>query len=409
MQDYGVSSPGERELSLLNSSAFMLLQRARNRQHRAACPLTRGHCVLGPGGGLAFRPFGGRTQIRSQRVPNYFARREQIRILLLVSMLMLVLMLMSEAAKPKNWYWLWGGQRPATTAINDSEIDTRMPTPARLDRPDDAFQSKPREIANSLAEQEIVHDQPFLAAVDSEMLASIEDNTVLSSRESDAWFGLFRVLVDTDLQTIEAAGEPVSFLQIYRQTKEYRGKLVRVNGSVRRVYRIPAVENELGISHYWQCWLRPNGADSPVVIYTLELPPGFPTGNDVREDASFTGFCYKRWAYLAGDGTRVAPLLLAKTASWTPAKAQPPVQVPAAPKLVVAVVALAALACGIAALVYASTRRAYISDQLTGIRQPTAGNWADLADAKVAPSVQDTLSRIAERPSDDTSAAPEAE
>ena len=76
-----------------------------------------------------------------KKPPNYFSRRVQIRLLVLVSLFMIVLLLMDEARKPKNYRWMFGreaGQeepvqkREATTENEnrDAEIDTALPPTA---------------------------------------------------------------------------------------------------------------------------------------------------------------------------------------------------------------------------------------------------------------------------------------
>jgi hypothetical protein len=52
------------------------------------------------------------------------------------------------------------------------------------------------------------------------------------------------------------------------------------------------------------------------VVYCLHLPEAFPTGMELVEEAEVTGFFFKRWAYLAQDTFRTAPMLLARTIRW---------------------------------------------------------------------------------------------
>jgi hypothetical protein len=99
----------------------------------------------------------------------------------------------------------------------------------------------------------------------------------------------------------------------------------------------------------------------PIVVYSLQMPAGFPSGMELDEEVSFSGFCYKRWAYPAADGTRVAPLILAKTARWNPQPAPPAAySLPAPGTVAVALVSSVLLAAGIAGLVYVSTRRSVL-------------------------------------------------
>ena len=162
--------------------------------------------------------------------------------------------------------------------------------------------------------------------LDRVFLDSIRDNTVFRGAERDAWFRMLEQLDQRDLAALrrESIGY-VGFLQLYKQPEAYRGKLVTVAGTVRMGYYREAPENLYGIPGYYVFWLRPTGAQSPIVVYCLEIPDGFPDvarlerdgqRPQLDEDVEFTGFFFKRWAYRAQDDTRLAPLILAKVPRW---------------------------------------------------------------------------------------------
>ena len=308
--------------------------------------------VFGSGGGSS-RSSGSKPK----PPPNYFSRKEQYRLLILCATLMLVLVMMNEARKPKNWKWLWAGEIPAEVA-SDEPVDTRL-EPSRPTLPDDGFTAaadrKPSERdlgnvgSNATAE--------FMPGVTAELLAPIKDNTILRAGENEAWLTMLRILNETsevELQT-RSIGE-VSFSQLFRQTDVYRGRLVTVKGTVRRLEEIQPRENEFGIRQLYRWIVEPEGgANSPIVVYSVSKPNAFPNHDDLREDATFDGICFKRWAYSAGDGTRIAPLLLAKTANWQPPPPVAPVRLPSMPVVVAILSGLALLAMAIARLVYRSS------------------------------------------------------
>lgn len=146
-------------------------------------------------------------------------------------------------------------------------------------------------------------------------LRAVRDDSPFVRAEQDAWFNLLDVLNKTDLEELKKASKgPVTFVQLYRQSDEYRGELVTLRGVVRRVYRVTAPKNEQGIQSYYQVWLTPDDNLSNVeVVYSLRLPPGFPTGEGLSEQAEVTGFHFKRWLYRAQDTLRSAPVVLAQT------------------------------------------------------------------------------------------------
>jgi hypothetical protein len=161
------------------------------------------------------------------------------------------------------------------------------------------------------------------AILDRLFLEAVVDNTVFRPGESDAWF---RLLEQADRATdyeLSAAAEPATFLQLYQQPEAYRGRPVTVRGTVRLVQHYPAPENLYGIHEYYALWLIPPGTSSPVVVYCLRLPEGFPQPHATRgarqswnEDVEVSGYFFKRWAYRAVDRTRLAPLVLAKAPRW---------------------------------------------------------------------------------------------
>jgi hypothetical protein len=87
-------------------------------------------------------------------------------------------------------------------------------------------------------------------------------------------------------------------------------------------------DNVLGVETQYLLWVQPiEGPTSPIVVYALDLPAGFPSLADpnsvggytrLREDVEITGYFFKRWAYGARDGVNTAPLVLAKTPLWFP-------------------------------------------------------------------------------------------
>ncbi len=162
--------------------------------------------------------------------------------------------------------------------------------------------------------------------LDQVFLESVRDNTVFRGAEKDAWFRMLEQLNERDLSALrrESTGY-VGFLQLYKQPDAYRGKLVTVAGTIRMGYYREAPQNLYGIPGYYVFWLKPAGGKSPIVVYCLEIPHGFPDVAKLEregerppldEQAEFTGYFFKRWAYRAQDDTRLAPLILAKVPRW---------------------------------------------------------------------------------------------
>lgn len=329
--------------------------------------------------------------------PNYFSRKEQYRLLIMCATLMLVLVMMNEARKPQNWKWMWaGGPVPE---VQNEPIDTRSEEESANKRvPVDAFKTTSLDNGTMLPNDvgEIVQDAELLPGINRPLLLPIEDNSILRVAENDAWKQIFNVLNETTQADVENAsiGE-VSFAQLFRQTDFYRGKVVEVSGTIRRAERIVPRDVENGITELFRWIVEPAGpSNAPIVVYSIEKPDEFEIGDGLREDATFHAVCFKRWAYAAGDGTRIAPLLLAKTANWKPTPPPQPVELPATPAVVITLIGLGLLAAAIAMFAYRST--VATTPELERMREPIHAPGEQLQEDEVLPAVGESLRLLAQ-------------
>jgi hypothetical protein len=154
---------------------------------------------------------------------------------------------------------------------------------------------------------------------DAADLALVRDDTVFRSADQRAWFAIWKQLQSDDATASKTRGKEVTFAQLFSQPKSFRGRLVRVAGTIRRLQEVPAPSNALGIKTYWQAWLEPAGGPaSPIVVYFLSVPPKTPSGMRVDIPAVVDGVFFKRWAYQASDAIRLAPLLMATEPRFPP-------------------------------------------------------------------------------------------
>jgi hypothetical protein len=285
---------------------------------------------------------------RGPRPRNFLSRREQWRLLFLVLMLGVVVILALEARKPEHYQWLLaldergGGSAEGGVAPDDRPIDTRVPPERESQEIPGTFLSpappKPDEATPSRR----------FPGVRPSLLRSVRDDRLLGPSEWDAWMHLFQVLEESDEAALaEASTGPVSFVQLFEQSSEYRGELVTTRGTIRRAHRTKTPRNDYGLSEYYDTWLQPaDHPTDPIVVWCLHLPEGFPTGMEVAEEVEVTGFFFKLLAYKAADGKILrAPLLLARTLHWRkpPEEAKTPPRGPWPLVLMIAGAALFAL------------------------------------------------------------------
>lgn len=150
-------------------------------------------------------------------------------------------------------------------------------------------------------------------------LATVRDDAFFREADLQAWTQTWQTLRDAGPAGVAAAGVPrVSFAELFGQPRSFRGRLVRMRGTFRRIEHLPAPAGA-GVEGYWQGWLEPDGGPaSPIVVQFLELPAGMPTGLRVHATADVVGYFFKRYAYQATDTVRVAPLVMALRPGWRP-------------------------------------------------------------------------------------------
>ena len=250
------------------------------------------------------------------RPRNYLARPEQVRLFILVMFLMGIVWIAVEARNPDYFRWIWDWDS------TDETVDTRFEA---IDAPsDEVFVFPPP------GEDSDLPTAAMAGPVTEADLAAIRDDQHFLVSEKAAWFKLFEQLQNTDSATLsEQSMGPVTFIQLYRQPKEYRAELVSLAGTLRRSEQLPAPRNDLGIESYYRTWLSPNdNPKNPIIVYILVVPEGFPEGMVIEEQVELEGFFFKRLHYAATDTVRLAPVVLAKSLRWVatkPKETAPPV------------------------------------------------------------------------------------
>ncbi len=231
--------------------------------------------------------------------------------------------------------------------------------------------------------------------------ARIEDDTVFRPAEREIWFHRLALVRDRSAEELRkrSVGR-VAYLQLFKQPDEYRGKVVSVKGTVKLAYRVQAPSNYLGIQQYFVYWIHPEGGPtSPIVVYALGAPPGFPEIHDkdldrrttrLSEDVEVTGVFFKRWAYAAKDGTYTAPLVVANVPVWQRSALAldgAATRVSAAEIGVAAVAALLMAVC-FALAIWHRTRRRRPADEFT------PPNIAALSNLTLAPTTRESLRQL---------------
>lgn len=142
-------------------------------------------------------------------------------------------------------------------------------------------------------------------------LARVRDATRFRTDDHDAWFEMWLTLQGHDGRRPPPV-QDVGFTELFTQPKSFRGRSVRMAGTLRRVEKVESPANDYGVREHWEGWLEPaDGPASPVAVHLLRLPDGMAAGREMAEPVAVEGLFLKNVAYIAGDGLRVAPLILA--------------------------------------------------------------------------------------------------
>jgi hypothetical protein len=223
-----------------------------------------------------------------------------------------------------------------------------MPAFAQVDPlPGNPQFDAPVDSAEKLPEWDVPADTPATldggATLNPLLLEKVQDNTVgIEYQERPAYFyGLWLATQVkpanlTELaqryrdlrqkQNPRYASKPRSefpqFVDIFQHPEAWRGHAVAMSGYLRSLKRYDPGPNDLGINEVYEGWIFTEDSQSnPGVIVFTQKPEGLPLGADITEEIRLCGYFLKMYGYQAADTTRKAPLFLAGTVQWYPARA----------------------------------------------------------------------------------------
>jgi hypothetical protein len=241
-------------------------------------------------------------------------------------------------------------------------------------------------------------------------ISRIDDHTVFRNSDNLAWFRMLETLRTAAADRLQASVLVTpNILELTKQQDAFRGKLISMRGEVRKAYRVQAPTNQLDIPQYYVLVIRPSGGGTtPLIVYCLQPPSGFPSLPDKDIDRStadmndvvqVTGYFFKSWAHVGTQGQMFSsPLMLANSFQWLPhetmatTSAKPASQLPVWAIFVIPLI----LAVGFTGGVYLMSRwkgKTATDKSPTDISQHLAG----LSDDEVAPPTREALQQLAEQ------------
>ncbi len=123
--------------------------------------------------------------------------------------------------------------------------------------------------------------------------------------ELPAYKRLFRWISDQSVEQLAAREPPAaSFQQLMQHPDKYRGELLSIDLTIRRVELDPGdTRDTVGVDHVYQLWGWPtSGRGWLYVVVTPELPPGFSIGEEVSQTARGVRLFLQGTRLLSGQG-----------------------------------------------------------------------------------------------------------
>jgi hypothetical protein len=113
------------------------------------------------------------------------------------------------------------------------------------------------------------------------------------------------------------ARKELTFRRLFEPGRaQYRGEIVHVKGRLKRLNWIDAnqaLKND-GIKDLYEGWIFDEAfMSNPTCVVFTELPPGLEPAEDMNAWVSLDGYFFKRYAYKAADGWRMAPLVIGRS------------------------------------------------------------------------------------------------
>lgn len=255
---------------------------------------------------------------RRDNSPPPYVGKARSRLWGLMFALMFVLMGINIAADPATWTWLFpteADQATATPTLEDVTYTVQLGDDEELRS--DEFRAEPSEKKHTVS---IVPSDSHQSdrLIGEELLDSVKDNTLaIRAGEREAYSTILRRLRDLDDAAIHAAADPTAtFPAVMLEPDHYRGRLMTIDGTVRRVTELPPDPTVPGQKPPYELWMfTPDSGDNPWRVVATSIPEELQ--REAGEGGALvraTGVFFKRQGYeTLRHELHVAPLLLAKT------------------------------------------------------------------------------------------------
>ena len=164
--------------------------------------------------------------------------------------------------------------------------------------------------------------------VDPDILAGVEDQAPVRSLDENYYefraynYLLVRAHNAPSASLAAKARRDLTFAHLFEEPNKYRGQLVHIEGTLRRLRRFDPVRaaQKEGVKDLYEGWVFAEPYfNNPFCIVASAIGPGLAVGEQLHQRVSFDGYFFKRFRYKAGDTLRDAPILIGRNIEAGPA------------------------------------------------------------------------------------------
>jgi hypothetical protein len=220
-----------------------------------------------------------------------------LRVGTMLCCLLILGMIYTHARNPQTWRWL----------VSDGNADTDIEPATRADK------ENPEPVKETIVPGP-TDDDPEESKIAQPQFDILTDKAPLAPIEMPAYWRAMRWSQAQSFDDMSRrAREDVRYSQLWEQSEEYRGDLIKLRLHIRLVTVHDAPENSSGVSKVYEAWGWTRDSKSfPYILVFSELPPGMKVGDEVSEEGMFVGYFLKTMLYTTFDANRAAPLLVGR-------------------------------------------------------------------------------------------------
>jgi len=263
----------------------------------------------------------------------YLNRKDQRRLLAMVGVLCLVVFGVTWAARPESWYWLLPPDNetaqnnparnktvsPKTSNKNSVDVGAISTDPPPQDSPlqkTDEEKTATKTVGKPTTEEKIENGSALPATADlpAKWLEVINDQVMgLRVNESDTYYRVLAHISRLDDRFLKKhTRKDVLYVNLLRNPDLYRGKLITIRGTARRITKMQVGKNKYGVKKTYEAWvLTPDSGSDPIRLVATDIDSRLPLGEKVAVEIEATGYFLKLYSYASQGGQHQAPLILA--------------------------------------------------------------------------------------------------